>query len=175
MKMGYSRQFAALASLLFVFVLSACATLAQQPAAVTFIVVRHAEKVDDGSKDPPLSEAGLVRAQALGNALHDAPLRGVYTTSYRRTQQTATPAARLHSLPVVTYDAKLAAPDFAAQLRREHAAGTVLVVGHSNTVPGIAAALCACTVSPMEDTEYDRWIRIQLDANGNATLQETRY
>ena len=52
---------------------------------------------------------------------------------------------------------------------------SVLVVGHSNTVPGIAAALCQCTVSPMEDTEYDRWIRIQVDANGNATLQETRY
>jgi hypothetical protein len=51
----------------------------------------------------------------------------------------------------------------------------VLVVGHSNTVPGIAAALCRCTVSPMEDTEYDRWIRIQVDTSGNATLQETRY
>jgi broad specificity phosphatase PhoE len=175
MKMRYSRQFAALASLLIVFVLSACATRSQQPAVATFIVVRHAEKIDDGSKDPPLNEAGLVRAQAVGDALRDVTLHGVYATAYQRTQQTATPAARTHSLPVLTYDAKLAATDFAAQLRRAHATGTVLVVGHSNTVPGIAAALCECTVSPMEDTEYDRWIRIQVDANGNATLQETRY
>ena len=175
MKMRYSRQFAALASLLLVFVLGACATRAQQPAGVTFIVVRHAEKVDDGSKDPPLNEAGLARAQALAAALRDAPLRGVYATAYQRTQQTAAPAAHAHSLPVVTYDAKLAPTDFAAQLRHEHATGTVLVVGHSNTVPGIATALCECTVSPMEDTEYDRWIRIQVDASGDATLQETRY
>jgi broad specificity phosphatase PhoE len=173
--MRYPKQFAALASLLLVFVLSACATRAQQPAEVTFIVVRHAEKVDDGSKDPPLSETGLVRAQAVGDALRDAPLHGVYATAYQRTQQTAAPTARMHSLPVMTYDAKLAATDFAAQLRRAHATGTVLVVGHSNTVPGIAAALCRCTVSPMEDTEYDRWIRIQVDTSGNATLQETRY
>lgn len=171
----YPRQFAALTSLLLVFVLGACATRAQQPAEVTFIVVRHAEKIDDGSKDPPLSAAGGLRAQALGDALREAPMRGVYATAYQRTQQTATPAARMHSLPVVTYDAKLAATDFAAQLRREYQTGTVLVVGHSNTAPGIAAALCQCTVSPMEDTEYDRWIRIRVDANGNATLQETRY
>ena len=147
--MRYPKQFAALASLLLVFVLSACATRAQQPAEVTFIVVRHAEKVDDGSKDPPLSEAGLARAQAVAAALRDAPLRGVYATAYQRTQQTAAPAAHAHSLPVVTYDAKLAPTDFAAQLRREHTTGTVLVVGHSNTVPGIAAAVCECTVSSM--------------------------
>ncbi|HEY1141705.1 MAG TPA: phosphoglycerate mutase family protein [Lysobacter sp.] len=173
--MRYSRQFAALAALLLIFLLSACATRAQQPAGVTFIVVRHAEKVDDGSKDPPLSEAGLARAQAVAAALRDAPVRGVYATAYQRTQQTAAPASHAHSLPVVTYDAKLAAIDFATQLRREHATGAVLVVGHSNTVPDIAAALCECTVSPMEDTEYDRWTSIQVDAGGNATLRETRY
>ena len=171
----YPSQLARLASFVLVCMLGACATRAQQPTAVTFIVVRHAEKVDDGSKDPPLSGAGLARAQALGEALRDASLRGVYATAYQRTQQTAAPAARAHSLPVVTYDARLAAADFAAQLRHEHATGTVLVVGHSNTVPDIAAALCECPVSAMEDTEYDRWIRIQVDGSGNATLQETRY
>ena len=76
---------------------------------------------------------------------------------------------------MVTYDARLPAADFAAQLRRDHVAGTVLVVGHSNTVPGIAAALCQCTVPPMEDTEYDRWTSIQVDGNGKATLRAERY
>ena len=37
-------------------------------AAVTFIVVRHAEKVD-ASRDPDLSPAGHARAQALAAAM----------------------------------------------------------------------------------------------------------
>lgn len=161
--------------LLLAAALAGCAGTPRTPAGVTFIVLRHAEKIDDGSKDPPLSEAGLARAQALAGALRDVPLRGAYATAYRRTQQTAAPAASLHALPVVTYDAKLIAADFAAQLRRDHVAGTVLVVGHSNTAPGIAAALCQCTVPAMDDTEYDRWTRIHVDGSGKATLRAERY
>ena len=170
----YPKRFVAIA-LLLALVTGGCATRTQQPTGVTFVVVRHAEKADDGSKEPPLTEAGLARAQALGNALRDAPLRAVYATAYRRTQQTAAPSARMRALPVVTYDAKLAASDFVAQLRRDHAAGTVLVVGHSNTAPGIAAALCQCTVPAMDDDEYDRWISIHVDGKGSATLKEERY
>jgi broad specificity phosphatase PhoE len=170
----YPKRLVAIA-LLLALVTGGCATRMQQPAGVTFVVVRHAEKADDGSKDPPLTDAGLARAQALGHALRDASLRAVYATAYRRTQQTAAPSARMRALPVVTYDAKLAASDFVAQLRRDHTAGTVLVVGHSNTAPGIAAALCQCTVPAMDDNEYDRWISIHVSGNGSATLKEERY
>ena len=174
MAMNRPNVIARLSWLLLAASLAGCAGMSPTPAGATFIVVRHAEKTDDG-KDPPLSEAGLARAQTLAGALRDVPLRGAYATAYQRTQQTAAPAAGLHALPVVTYDARLPAADFAAQLRRDHVAGTVLVVGHSNTVPGIAAALCQCTVPPMEDTEYDRWTSIQVDGNGKATLRAERY
>ena len=175
MAMNRSNVTVRLSWLLLAIALAGCAGTPRTPTGVTFIVVRHAEKVGDGSKDPPLSEAGLARAQTLAGALRDVPLRGAYATSYQRTQQTAAPAAGLHALPVVTYDAKLPAPDFAARLRRDHVAGTVLVVGHSNTAPGIAAALCQCTVPPMDDTEYDRWTSIQVDGSGKATLRTQRY
>jgi phosphohistidine phosphatase SixA len=52
---------------------------------------------------------------------------------------------------VTTYDAALDAKDLASTLKQRHASGTVLVVGHSNTVPAIAAALCACVVAPLRD------------------------
>ncbi|MFC5576460.1 SixA phosphatase family protein [Lysobacter niabensis] len=161
--------------LLAAAVLAGCASRPAQPEGTTFILVRHAEKADDGSKDPPLNAAGTARAQALAADLRDAPVRAAYATAYRRTQATAAPTASAHSLQVMTYDAKLPAGEFAARLRQVHADGTVLVVGHSNTVPDIAAALCQCSVPPMGDDEFDRRITIRIDAQGHAALQAGRY
>lgn len=147
---------------------------ADAPGAMTFILVRHAEKAADGSDDPPLTEAGRTRAQALAARLSTAPITAVYTTPFQRTRQTATPTAQEHGLPLVTYDAKQPAGDFGVQLQSRHAGQTVLVVGHSNTVPGIAAALCRCQVAPMSEAEYDRLITVRIAPDGTATLQEAR-
>ncbi|RPE81172.1 SixA phosphatase family protein [Vulcaniibacterium tengchongense] len=159
-----------------------CATAARPEAvdaaaaapATTFVLVRHAEKARDGSDDPPLTEAGHARAARLARWLERAPLRAVYATDYRRTRQTAAPAAQRHRLPVLGYDAKRPPGEFAAELRRAHAGGTVLVVGHSNTVPALAAALCRCEVAPMSEAEYGRRLRVRVAADGAAVLEETR-
>ena len=161
-------------------VLSACASAPQSPAAskvdtsMTFVIVRHAEKVPDGSKDPPLTEAGLARAQGLAKRLSSVPVIAVYTPPFQRTRQTGTPTAQEHGLPLIEYDAKLPAGDFAAQLRARHAGQTVLIVGHSNTVPDIAAALCSCEVAPMSEAEYDRLMTVRVGADGGAVLDVAR-
>ena len=165
----------ALAVLLALAFLGGCAG-APPPATKTptFILVRHAEKVADGSKDPELTPAGLTRADALAARLADVPLAAVYSTAYRRTQQTAAPTARGHALAVTAYDAKEPAAQLSSRLQREHAGDTVLVVGHSNTIPGIAAALCNCVVAEMSETEYDRLTTVRIGADGKATLEEGR-
>jgi broad specificity phosphatase PhoE len=144
-------------------------------APLTFVVVRHAEKATDDPQDPTLSEAGRVRADALAARLKDAPLVAVYATEFRRTQQTARPAADAHGIPVGAYFARGPATESAAQWKQAHRAGTVLVVGHSNTVPDLVAALCRCAVQPMDDTEYDRLSIVRVDAAGRATLEVGRY
>ena len=143
-------------------------------ASMTFVIVRHAEKVADGSKDPPLTEAGRARAQALAQRLSSVPVIAVYTTPLQRTRQTATPTAQEHGLPLITYDAKLPAADFATRLRQRHAGQTVLVVGHSNTVPDIASALCSCEVAPMSEAEYDRLMTVRVDGSGRASFEVGR-
>lgn len=145
------------------------------PVATTFVLIRHAEKATDDPKDPSLSEAGRARATRLADALAAAPLRAAYATAYRRTRATAAAAAERHGIEVAIYDAAIPAAEFAATLRRTHGDGTVLVVGHSNTVPAIAAALCACTVAPMREDEFDRWIEIRIAADGIASMRERRY
>ncbi|HEY0504961.1 MAG TPA: phosphoglycerate mutase family protein [Lysobacter sp.] len=170
-----------LTALVSLLLLSACAssvgtvaTAPQADPAMTFVIVRHAEKAADGSDDPPLTDAGRARARALAQRLSPVPVIAVYTTAFQRTRQTATPTAQEHGLPLITYDAKQAASEFAAQLRQRHAGQTVLVVGHSNTVPGIAAALCGCDVAPMSEAEYDRLTTVRIDSAGRAVLEEGR-
>ena len=168
-----------LAGFALVLLLSACASAAGQhqdaASGVTFVVVRHAEKASDGGKDPGLSEAGTARAQVLASRLRRVPVRAAYATAYRRTQLTAAPAAQAHGLDVTTYDADRPADQLAAQLRRDHAQGHVLIVGHSNTAPQIAAALCACTVAAMDDAEFDRLMTVRIGSDGAAVFSQERY
>ncbi|MBN8212178.1 MAG: histidine phosphatase family protein [Xanthomonadales bacterium] len=168
-----------IAALALSVAIGGCTTSASTAAApvgeMVFVIVRHAEKAANDPKDPTLSEAGSARALRVAERLSKAQVSSVYATGYRRAQQTAAPTALAHRLEVRTYDASMPATVFATQLRTAHASGTVLVVGHSNTVPAIAAALCGCDVAPMREDEYDRWIRVHTDRNGTITLEEERY
>ena len=159
--------------ILSVIPLAGCAT-ASQPASspATFVVVRHAEKVDD-SRDPPLAPAGTARAQRLAVAMHDEAVVAVYATPFLRTQQTAAAIATDHRLAIIPYPVDQSATALAAQLRSRHDTGTVLVVGHSNTAPGIAAALCSCDATPLDDSQYGRVYRIRIGADGRGVLQES--
>lgn len=161
-------------SLPAVLLVAGCAST-PQPPGVTFVVVRHAEKTNDDPQDPTLSAAGQAHAEALAAQLRDTPLTAIYATRFRRAQQTAAPVARTHHIDVQTYDPKPPAPEFASQLRRTHTSGVVLVIGHSNTVPGIVAALCACEVAAIDEGTYgDRYdVRIALD--GSTTLVRGTY
>lgn len=145
------------------------------PAPLTIVVVRHAEKASDTARDPDLSDAGHARARALAAALRDEPLVAVWSSDYRRTRQTAAPAAQAHGLDVQAYDAALPAEELASQLRRANDSGLVLVVGHSNTVPGIVAALCGCEVDPIDESVYGGRYDVHLDADGRATLAISQF
>lgn len=166
----------ALLALLVSSLLAGCAGRPHAAAApdATFIVVRHAEKVD-ASRDPDLSAAGHARAQALATRLDGRALAAVYATEFKRTGQTVGPAAAARGLAITAYPANRPAPDFAARLRAAHPRGTVLVAGHSNTVPDLVAALCGCAVAPMPDEEYDRFSIVRIAADGRARLQVERY
>ena len=145
-----------------------------QPA-VEYIVVRHAEKGADDARDPSLSAVGNARAQSLARLLADVPVDAVYATNYNRTQQTAWPTATARGVAVTTYDARLPVATFVAQLRAAHTEGTVLVVGHSDTVPEIVFALSGQPIEAMPDTAFDRLYRVTVGSSGVVTLVQARY
>ncbi len=145
----------------------------------TVIVVRHAEKAAGGGEDPHLSDEGRARAAALAQALDGAGVDAVITTQFVRTGETAGPTARdarvVPEVLTVRWDSVARnAADVAAAVRR-HSGGVVLVVGHSNTVPDIVAALGASKPDAICDSEYDRMEIVTVEANGRARLIEARY
>lgn len=145
--------------------LAASAALPLQAFAETFhiYVSRHAEKVASDSKDPPLTAQGEQRALHLAGMLKNAGIKHVFSTAYQRTRQTAAPTAALFGLNVETYDpGKQAA--FAAWLRTQR--GNKLVVGHSNTVPGLVRELGGEAGGDMPETEYGRLYQLTFTDDG---------
>jgi phosphohistidine phosphatase SixA len=131
----------------------------QFSAAQTIVIVRHAERADAGTggpvmmaTDPELSDTGRARAEALAVALVDAGITAIFTTEYKRTQQTAAPLAKKLGITVETVSSK----DPQGLVGKLKAAkGTVLVVGHSNTVPDVIKRLGVETPVTIGDADYD--------------------
>src|SRR5215831_12421133 len=78
------------------------ARVASQPASTVVIVVRHADKDTIPKDDPPLTAAGVARAQALSAALKHAAVQAVITTQLLRSQQTGRPLADAMGLTMIT-------------------------------------------------------------------------
>jgi len=125
------------------------------PAAAldTIWLVRHAEKVESWPTDrdldalQPLSREGTARAEALSDRFKDDGIAAVYTSRTTRTLATGLPLAARTKIPLIADDATTKPseiPPFLAKLRERHAGDkAVLIVGHSNTIPQLLAALGA--------------------------------
>ncbi len=151
--------------------LTGCAATPAKPSTAgdtRIVVVRHAEKAALPATDPPLTGAGHARARALRDALRPLAPSAAYATVFARTRQTAAPTAAALGLQVDVYDA--APVDLARRLLASHHGDTVLVVGHSNTVPAIVSALCRCEVGPINESRYGDRFDVTVASDGRATL-----
>lgn len=141
-------------------------------------IVRHAEKANATDPDPSLSEAGKARAAALAVALRDARVTDILVTSRKRTQETAAVVVDARQLiaHVVPLSANTAEHISAVAAAIRKAAGNaVLVVGHSNTVTGIIAALGAPRLPDLCDAQYANLFIVRLPVRGNPSLIRAQY
>jgi 2,3-bisphosphoglycerate-dependent phosphoglycerate mutase len=156
----------------FVVLLSLCFMSCSR----TVYVVRHAEKIassDNASKmmdnDPPLSDAGKVRALVLKNELAGKHITHIYSTNTIRTRSTAEPLSQAIKINVELYNN---IDSLVTTIRS--AKGNVLVVGHSNTVDDIVNELCGQTkiANDLKDGEYDNLFVMKI--NGRKVHFEKR-
>jgi broad specificity phosphatase PhoE len=150
------------------------------PGVTTIVVVRHADRSTDDPRDPSLSPAGQQRARDLGMVLRDAGVTDIYTTQYKRTRQTAEPYAQLHGIsilerPIGASNSTSYAHDLAQEILTRSAGKSVLVVGHSNTVPDIVRALSGIPVPAMTDAEYDHIFVVVVPATGSPRVMQLRF
>ena len=151
----------------------------ESQATTTVIFVRHAEKALLPADDPGLSPAGQRRVAELTRQLKDADviagIDAVYSTPYRRTEETARPIAELLELPVNSYDAS----DTEAIMEyivREHKGKIILVVGHSNTLPALMANMGASKRVPaIAENEYDNIYIVSIPWFGKTKTIRLRY
>ena len=139
---------------------------AQQDATVVYLV-RHAERAEDGTRDPVISLPGWDRARLLAETLRDAGLTHIHTTDYRRTRMTGRPTSDATGLPLELYDPR----DLDAFARRLHdTPGRHLVLGHSDTTHELVDALGGEAGPPIETMEYDRLYVVTLTGDGASTV-----
>lgn len=129
-------------------------------------LIRHAEKLDDGSKNPVLTIKGQQRAQNLSGILSHAGITQVYATDYHRTQMTAKPLADYLGIEVTLYNpSKLQA--FAEQMKVQDE--SVLIVGHSNTTPELTHLISGKPVIKLEESDFDYIFQVVIKG-GQTTL-----
>jgi hypothetical protein len=176
-------------TLLFLFpigLIGGCSRKVEQtgPPPATILLIRHAEKLNDGRID--LSPIGFERARLLPKvfapgARPDVPTPQVLfatreSAHSNRPIQTVTPLAAALHLPI---DDSFRDQDYAALastlLSGKYAGKVVLVVWHHGKIPQLATALGAKPpYKPWPEQQYDRIWRIDY-VDGKVTIQDLPY
>jgi broad specificity phosphatase PhoE len=161
--------------LLGVSVLAAPRARAADGGVTTVFLVRHAEKnPNPAGGDAGLTAKGQLRAHELARVLGDTHLDAVYSTSFGRARMTAQPVADAQRDSVTVYDADH--PDWLADdIRKKHAGGTVLVVGHGDTVPATFEALTGKPFPEAQNITFDRLYVLFLTPSGEYRFLKLRY
>jgi len=152
--------------------------ICEDPVGTTVYLVRHAEKLEGA--DPALTEAGKLRAIALRDRLAGIPLHAIYATQWQRTRLTAEPVARVRDLPIhIRSTESRSTPehvqDVVDDLIENHCGQTVLVVGHSNTVPHIIGGLTGQVMEDLDERDYDRFYQVWFGPGRPAEVVGSRF
>lgn len=147
--------------------LSSHSVFAQQ--TTTIYLIRHSEKVkiDPSDRNPHLNTNGVHRSHTWANFFKDIPLDDIYSTSYHRTEETVKEIALEKNLKVKSYTPSNEA---VASIVNNNLGKNLLLVGHSNTVPGHTNHLLGHPqFEDMSEGDHHSLFIVQLE-NGSANV-----
>lgn len=149
---------------LLAFLLSTASLMAQEMTTSVYLI-RHSEKVrsNPSDKNPHLNEKGKERAQTWKKFFKHIPLAAVYSTPYNRTQETAAPTAADKGITVESYHPVDVNLDSIVAIHQGH---SILLVGHSNTIPLLTNKLIGRSKYPqLDDRDNASLFIVQVDGN----------
>lgn len=124
------------------------------PAQPNVYVMRHLH-TPAGVSDPDLTAEGMKYAAEVDDWFRQDPPAAIYVSTTKRAQQTAQPLAGRLKLAFKLYDPR-DTPGLLSRVAQE--SGTVLIVGHSNTVPDIVEGLGGTRPGPLVHEDFgDIW------------------
>ncbi len=153
-------------TIFYIFFLTFINTIAySQENITTFILTRHAEKGNDGTKDPDLSAVGTERAQSLMNLLQKTKVDAIYSTNYKRTRNTVAPLAQAKKITAEVYESFKG--EEIDEMLRKYSGGTIVIAGHSNDIPWMANYLIGKEeFKTFDDTDYHNLLVISVVKKG---------
>jgi broad specificity phosphatase PhoE len=135
-------------------------------------LVRHTEKDLTQTSDPQLTDIGKARAEQWANILQYEQIVAVFSTDTTRTRDTAAPIAAKYGLEVKIYPAKTVTRN---ELLAGHEGKDIVVVGHSNTIPGITNMLVdEKRYSDLSEDDYDSLFIVDIVSDSSATVTTSR-
>lgn len=151
----------------------------------TVFLIRHAERAEEPRQDPPLTEKGTARSQELARLLSAAGIKAIYTSQFARTKLTAEPLAKQSGITPTALSLKLN-PSNPRQIAEEstketvdkilsHGGGSVLVVGHSNSIPDVIKMLGADVTPAIDEKKFDDLFVVTVYAKGKAKVTHLKY
>jgi 2,3-bisphosphoglycerate-dependent phosphoglycerate mutase len=142
--------------LLSIAVLFCASSAAAAQGKKTIILIRHAERADTGmtaSNDPELSAVGRERAERLVKLVGKFRPGAFYSTNFKRTRETVEPLAKKRNKKVQIYDP--AKPQDLISTINSNKTKRFVIVGHSNTIPGLANLLTGKDLfKNLQESEY---------------------
>lgn len=146
------------------FLFSSNILFAQSGESTVMIFVRHAEK-DTNSPDPSLTDRGKQRAEFIAKLLQDEEIASVCTTPYNRTRETGRFIAEKHNLKIEEYNPSQ--KGLIQDWKNTFKGKTVVVVGHSNTIPMyLNELLKENKFSNLAESDYDKLFIVSVPENG---------
>ena len=151
----------------------------------TVFLVRHAERADEPRQDPPLTEKGVARSEALARLLSTADIKAIYTSQFARTKLTAEPLAKQLGVTATAISLKTSPSNpraIAEESTKEivdkimsQQGGSVLVVGHSNSIPDVIKMLGGNDVPTIDEKKFDDLFVVTVYAKGGAKVIHLKY
>ncbi len=156
--------------LLLISLFSSSVYSQEKDVITTIILVRHAEKKSDGTKNPDLTDEGVERANRLKTKFEKSGITAIYSSPYKRTLSTVLPLSQAIGFDIIEYNPS--EDNFINKIYQQNIGKTVLVSGHSNTTPmAVNQLLGKEKYKDIAHEEYGRIFIVTITSDNRSVLE----